>query len=495
MAVKDLREWIDILEAEGELHRVKAQVDWNLEIGGIAQKIFDGEGPALLFENIKDHKETRCTRLFTASMCAYRRIAMMMGLPRDTPVKELIKTFMQRTDQRVPVKRVKSGPCKQNIIKGKEVDLFQFPAPKWHPKDGGRAFNTYGGVITQDPETGWINVGLYRMMIHDKTTLGTLIVPTSHWGQHLAKYRKMGKPMPVAVVNGWDQALPVIGCTTLPQTSNDYEVVGGLRGRPVEVVKCETNDLEVPATAEIIVEGTVNPDPDSYRMEGPFGEYTGTYGGWPSKKPVLEVKCVTHRDNPIFQGTMEGFPINEDHRVASISTSAMNWKGLINAGVPGVTAVFNPPSSSGWTNTFVQIEKRYQGHARQVANALWGLGIAYYSSKHVMVVDTDIDIFDFNALNYALAYRVDAKRSIVIMEGCVGSPLDPIADPTKKDPMIHGGARWNRMLIDATIPFDWEPRPEWDGRRFPPSAYPPQEVMELVERRWKEYGFKAERKK
>src|SRR3972149_8079926 len=254
MAFKDLREWIEVLEAEGELKRVKAQVDWNLEIGGIVQKIFDTEGPSLLFENIKGHRDTACTRLFTASNSTYPRIALMMGLPKETPVRKLIETFMERIDRRIPPKRVKSGPCQENIMKGKDVNLLQFPAPKGHPEDGGRAFNTYGAVITKDPETKWINVGLYRMMVHDERNLGALILPSSHWGQHFAKYAKMNQPMPVAVVNGWDQALPVIGATSLPATTDDYEVGGGLRGKPVELVRCETVDLEVPASAEIVVE-------------------------------------------------------------------------------------------------------------------------------------------------------------------------------------------------------------------------------------------------
>ncbi|MBC7337535.1 MAG: UbiD family decarboxylase, partial [Clostridia bacterium] len=193
------------LEREGELCRVKAEVDWNLEIGGILQEVFDrGNGPALLFENIKDYKDTWCTQLFTASMSSYRRIALMLGVPKETPYPELIKIWRERAKKPIKPVIVDGGPVKENIIKGGEVDLLQFPTPYWHKLDGGRYFGTFHGVVTKDPDTGWCNVGMYRMMLHDRYTTGLAIPTGQHIWEHWRKWRKRGQNMPVAVVIGWD---------------------------------------------------------------------------------------------------------------------------------------------------------------------------------------------------------------------------------------------------------------------------------------------------
>ena len=165
MAYQDLREWANKLETEGELARVKAKVDWDLEVGGIVQETFDNKGPALLFENIKDHENTLGKKLFVGSLATYPRIALMMGLPKDTRPEELIKVYMERVKNPIKPVLVESGPVKENIVRGDKVDLLQFPAPKWQSRDGGRCIGTCDGVVTKDPETGWVNIGLYRRII------------------------------------------------------------------------------------------------------------------------------------------------------------------------------------------------------------------------------------------------------------------------------------------------------------------------------------------
>jgi len=490
MGYESLREWLEKLEETGELKRIKAEVDWNEEIGGIVHKVYEmkDKAPALLFENIKDYQNTHCKKLFTSSLSTYTRIALMLDLPQNTPVKEIIQTVRERVKNPLKPVPVKDGPCKQYIEKGDEVNVLQFPVPKWHARDGGRYINTCGGVITKHPHTGWVNVGIYRGMVVDNNTISWMLQMGKHWGHHYCEYKKMGKPMPVAVVYGWDPVLPFVAGVPYPAGINEYEIMGALRGKPVELIPCETVDLEVPATAEIVLEGFIPLEPESYRAEGPFGEFTGYYASLSSPKPVSKIICITHRREPIFQGTVVGVPPNEDSRCSSINMSAVVWEALDRMGIPGITDVFCPPSIGNGTNVRVQINKRYKGHAKQVAACIWST--ATHQFKNVLVVDDDVDIRDPDALEWAFAYRVDPKEDIVIFPGCPGTPLDPSSSLQDEESEAHGGgARWNRLLIDATKTWRWGPRKEWEGELFPPKVEVSLEIQRKVQNRWQEYGF------
>jgi len=485
MAFKDLREWIAKLESEGELARVKEKVDWDLEIGGITQKVFDEEGPALLFENIKGHEDTLCKKLFTASLSTYPRIALAMGLPKDTPARELIKILMERVREPVKPVLVEKGAVKENILEANDVDLFQFPAPRWHDLDGGRYIGTFDGVVTKDPETGWQNIGLYRRMIHDRNHTGIAIIHGQHVWMHWRKNRKLGnKTMPIAVVNGWDPVLPMVSCSSQPVGVCEYDIMGAIRQKPVELVKCETVDLEVPADAEIVFEGEVIIDFDQFRMEGPFGEYSGYYGSTANKKPVVRWNCITHRNDPMLQGTLEGVPINEDHRVESINFSALLWEHL-NSQMVGVTGV-NVHPSTGWANVIIQIDNSYIGQVQQAAFGIWALSIGAHVGKNIIVVDTDIDIFDLNKISWAIAYRVEPRRDIHMITGSIGS-TDPVKHPDERVGVTI--AEGTRMIVDATKYFGHNRTEKWFGQKFAPVCYPDDNTMELVNKRWKEYGI------
>lgn len=346
MAYHDLREWIQKLKKEGELAEVKTQVDWNLEIGGIVQESFDRGGPALLFGNIKDYQNTLCKKLFTGSLSTFSRIALMLGLPKETPYQELIKVWRERSKKPIKPVIVDRGPVKENIVKGDDVDLFQFPAPLWHKRDGGRYIGTYDGVVTKDTETGWLNVGLYRQMLHDRNNTGLSITVGQHIWRQWRQNKKAKGVMPVAVAIGWDPILPAVAGTPVPPQISEYDIMGALRQEPVQLVKCETSDLYVPATCEIVLEGEVSTDISTLRKEGPFGEYTGYYCSLPRKIPVFHVNCITFRNDPIYQGTLEGVPINEDHRVSSVNHSAVVWD-LLDERMVGVTGVNVDPSTGG----------------------------------------------------------------------------------------------------------------------------------------------------
>lgn len=305
MGFKDMRAWIDRLEAEGERKRITAQVDWDLEIAEVARRGLAQRGPAILFENIKDYRDTRCTKLFVNGIARRSRMAMMLGLPKDSPSADLFATVKKRFKEAIKPVSVKTGPVKENVLKGGDIDLFQFPVPKWHPLDGGRYIDTFCGVVTRDPESGELNVGLYRGMIKDKNKIAKLLIPHQHWGQAYRKYQERGEAMPVAIVYGWDESLGFVAGAMLSHPPYEYDIIGAIRQEPVELVKCETSDLEVPASAEIVVEGLISPDPADYEDEGPFGEWFGYYG-WNRKRPVVQVECITHRDEPILRGQVEG---------------------------------------------------------------------------------------------------------------------------------------------------------------------------------------------
>jgi len=278
----------------------------------------------------------------------------------------------------------------------------------------------------------------------------------------------------------------------VPTGVSEYEVMGAIRGEPVELVKCETVDLMVPASAEIVIEGTISTDPETFEMEGPFGEYTGYFGGDQGPKPRMKVTCITHRSNPIMRGTLEGtLPgyLNENSIMSSVQRAAIAWNVLQNSGLPGVTDVHCPPANNG-TTLIIQLHQTYRGQAKQAAAAIWGSNAAHVRYKHVWVVDEDIDIHDYAALDWAFAYRVNAAEDdIVFFPGSFGSMLDPSTRLEYRDTRIHGTGKWCRVLIDATVNLDYNPQAQYNGQRYPAMVVPAQEDWDLVEKRWKEYGF------
>ena len=493
MAFRDLRGWISKLEQEGELKRVTSLVDWDKEIGAITRKTFDIGGPALLFENIKDYQKGRCTRLFTGGLGAYSRVAYMLGLPKDTPMKEMVRATRERFASPIKPIEVSSGPVKENIVKGKDINMLDFPVPQWHRWDGGRYCDTTCGVVTRNPDTGIVNVGTYRGMVAAKDKIAKLMLATAHWAVNYNLYKARGEAMPVAIIYGWEPALNYVACTPVSPHVCEYDVMGGIRQAPVELVKCETSDLLVPASAEIVVEGTISPNPDDFMMEGPFGEYPGYFAGVKSPKPTVAIKCITHRNDPIFRGSLEGFGPghpNESKVMSHIACASIAYNIVKESGVPGVLDLTIMPASC-FTNAVIQIKKQYVGHAKQVAMALWGSNLPSWLIKNVVVVEEDIDIYDLEAIEWAIAYRVNpGSNDIVIIPGTPGNPLDPSVPAKERDVKKLGTGKWNRMIIDATQDWEFDPQEQYGGDRYPPVCFilPPEEEQ-LVLSRWKEYGI------
>jgi UbiD family decarboxylase len=494
--VRDLRDWISYLEAQGQLQRITAQVDWDEELGTLTRKVSGQAGPALLFENIKGYPKegSFCSRLFTNGMGSRQRVAMALGLLPESDDRTITYALKERYKRRVEPRKVESGPVKENIIRGQEIDLFKLPVPRWNVLDGGRYINTLSSVVTMDPDTGTMNIGTYRGMIGTKNTIPILCAASQHWGHHFAKYKAMGKEMPVAVVYGWDPTLLI--ASSAPLNHNDYseyDIVGSLRNEPVELVKCETSDLMVPASAEIVIEGKISADPSTFEMEGPFAEYVGYYGGQASPKPVIRVECITHRNDPIFRGGLEGGTPGqwaEPYYWMTHSKCAVVWNYLESIQMPNVLGVWSSPITRA-TNIRVQIRKIYRGHAKRVTHAVWGSHLMNYTGKMVVVVDEDIDVFDDEAVEWALAYRVNAEAGDVqIAHGCIGSMLDPSIPFESRDILKYGQGKWSPVFIDATIDWELEPQEQYGGERYPAWASVTSPGMDdLVKKRWSEYGL------
>jgi UbiD family decarboxylase len=496
VAFGDMRSWLKALEDAGEIHHVNGEVDWNIELGTIARMMQGpATGPSVMFNNIKDYNKpnSRCKKVFTGGLSSYRRIAMMLGLPPDTHPRELVKLGRTILSGSIPPKIVDSGPCKENIITGDAVDLYEFPAPYWNRLDGGRYLMTYGGCVTKDPENGIMNVGVYRCMIHDKTHIPILMWRAQHIGHHVTAWENGGaSEVPIAVAIGVEPALEFCAGGPVPKGVCEYDVAGAIRGAPIELVKCETNDLYVPATAEIVIEGMLQIDPAKYLPEGPFAEFTGYIAGDPAPKPPIRVTAITHRNDPILRGTIEGAlpgSYSENTTTSSIMRASTAWNVLDRSGVPGITDVWCPPVQAG-VNIVIQMRQSYRNQAKQAAHALWGSSAAHVRYKHVTVVDDDIDIHDYAAVDWAIAYRVNAgENDILIHPSTFGLGLDPSVRKRDRNPALFGTGKWNRLLIDATMNLDYDPDPDFGGARFPPTVMPAKEDIDAVKARWTELGL------
>jgi phenylphosphate carboxylase beta subunit len=467
--MKDVRDYIAACEKEGELQRIKTEVDWNLELSHIAKLNEEKKGPALLFEKVKDYTSP----VLTSTCTTTQRLAIIMGMPKNTSLVEIMRAWVKKAETKIPPKIVSTGPCKENKMTGGEVDLFKFPVPKFFPRDGGRFFGTAHFVVTKDPDSQWINLGTYRLQLLEKNILGTQFIKGKHADIMLKKYQALKKPMPVAVVVGCDPLLFVLGAARVSAFDSEYDLAGSIRNEPIDVVPCETNDLLVPATAEIVVEGEV--DADKTLPEGPFGEYTGYYSGvGTDQRNFIKVNCVTFRNNPVFMATTVGRAVTDTHMTMALSYGATLWQQLVAMKIPGIKAVYCPPEGSGRFLAIISLKQMYPGHTDQVLTAAISTEMGAYGLKTVIAVDEDIDPWDISRVMYALSFRFQPNRCQIIKRGR-STPLDPSLPIGQRD--ITG-----RLLMDATIPFDWKEKPI-------PIALDP-EMVQKVQAKWSELGFK-----
>lgn len=521
MAYNDLRDWIAALDRAGELKRIRTETDPILEITEIADrasKMTDSRwgagGPALLFENIKGHQGAQ---VLINQFGSARRMNMALGVDSLDEVASRLRHFMDVKSpegfieklKMLPMladmgkffpKTVASGPCKE-VIKRENFSLLDFPILQCWPKDGGR-FVTLPCVITRDPRTGKRNVGMYRMQIYDERTTGMHwqrqkvaaehyrermraasvaqepalaraaavdVMARSSGSARLAEGNRPAGKMDVAVAIGTDPALTFAAIVPAPPDVEEFLIAGFLRNKPIELVKCETVDLEVPANSEIVLEGYVNLD--ELRTEGPFGDHTGFYS-LEDEYPVFHVTCITHRKNPVYSSTIVGKPPMEDAYMGKaverifLPLMKLTLSEIVDVNLP-IAGVFH-------NLMIVSIKKSYPGHARKVMSGIWALGQAMFT-KCVVVVDEDVDVQDTTGVVWKVLNNIDPERDIQFTLG----PVDSL-DHSSRLPDFG-----SKMGIDATRKWP----SEGFTRPWPDEVTMSAEVKAIVDRKWKELGI------
>lgn len=469
----DLRDYISICEKAGQLKRIKVEVDWDLELSHISKMNEEKAGPALLFENVKGYKSPVLTGAFGTT----ERLAVILGKSPDMSMVQLTKEWVNLAVKEViPAKEQKDGPIFENILDGDKADILTFPSPRFFELDGGRYFGTAVFLVIQDPETGDINLGTYRMGILDNKTIGVQILKGKKGDRIMNKYGKKGKKMPACAIIGGDPLHIFASVATVAKAKSGYDVVGSLRGEPVDIVKGQLTGLPIPAAAEIVIEGEI--DPENLRNEGPFGEYTGYYTEElikPIPKPALDIKRIYYRNNPILWETSVGRPVGDQHILYAFVRNASLWTDLARMQIPGIKSVYTLPEASGRFWVVVSVQQMYPGHADQVGAAVIASNTGTYGVKGVIIVDDDIEADDIPRVLWALGTRYNPGRGTQIINRGRSTPLDPAlgADENK---FIA-----SRIIMDATIPFDWKIKPT--------EIKLTDSMVEKVKARWKEYGL------
>ena len=428
MPFNDLREFIAYLESEGELIRTQKSVDVKYEISAYIRKTSDVQGPALLFDNVKGFEMPVLGGIFSTRKRAF--------LALETSNEDYVNKFQHALDHLVAPKLVSHAPCKEVVYKGKDVDLNKLPVPIFSEKDPA-PFITLGLCISRDPKGGK-NTSIYRLQLKGRNRLGIM---AQHLVRQLMDAESIGKGLPIAIAIGTDPVLPLATQWMAPYGTDELALAGSLRGAPVEVVKAETVDLEVPATAEIVIEGMVLPN--VREEEGPFGEVSGYYT--PSNpKPVIEVSAITHRKNPIYQAALTGMPTTENHILKQLPLEA-TYYWQFKKEFPGVTAVHFPAAGTVGMTCVIAMKQAYECEARNLIAAMIGTR----RNKITVVVDDDVDITDMEKVWWAIATRTQADEDVIVFPRVVATAMDPSVRKLRVG---------SSLGIDATVPF---------GERFP----------------------------
>jgi len=474
MAFKDLRDFLARLEKEGELTRFEEQVDWNLEAGAITRRSLETGLPAPFFDNVKDYPKGY--RLVSCVLANLKRIAIAMEMKPDTPMRELIEEYLRRQKKPIKPVTVKTGACKENVLSGEKIDLLKFPVPFIHDGDGGRYLGTWHLTVTRDLDSDWQNWGMYRHMLHDKSSFGVLAPPPKHLGT-MANQKYGTKPMPVAVVLGTEPISTFCAATPVPYGVSEVDVAGGLRGEPLELVKCETSELMVPAHAEIVIEGEMTPG--DVRDEGPFGEYTGYRSGAASPKPVIRVKAITHRTNPIFSFSCPGVPLDDSAAVFSVNKSAQFLDELRSKGLPvtGAYLIIEGASHA----IAVSVKNAYYGIAGEVAHVIWSARHGLLTPS-VIVVEDDVDPCNLQQVFHALMTKCHPGRGINKIDHATAWPLIPWLSEYEREHRM--GAR---VYYDCTWPVDWK-KEDLPVRQSFTECYP-EAIQQLALKKWRSHGF------
>ncbi|MGE0081842.1 MAG: 4-hydroxy-3-polyprenylbenzoate decarboxylase [Thiohalomonadaceae bacterium] len=464
MKYKDLRDFLDKLEAMGELKRIRAEVDPHLEMTEISDRVLRAGGPALLFENPKGFDVPVLTNLFGTP----QRVALGMGEDSVDALREVGKTLaflkepeppkgMKDAWEKLPVfkqvlnmapKTVNAPPCQEVILEGDEVDLSKLPIQTCWPGDAGPLI-TWGLTVTRGPHKERQNLGIYRQQVIGRNKV--IMRWLSHRGGALDfrefQQQHPGKPFPVAVAIGADPATILGAVTPVPDTLSEYAFAGLLRGSKTEVTKCIGNDLQVPASAEFVFEGHIYPD--EFADEGPFGDHTGYYNEV-DRFPVFTIERITHRKQPIYQSTYTGRPPDEP-AVLGVALNEV-FVPILQKQFPEIVDFYLPPEGCSYRMAVVSIKKQYPGHAKRVMLGVWSFLRQFMYTKFVIVTDDDVNVRDWQDVIWAITTRMDPARDTVLIEN---TPIDYLdfASPVS--------GLGSKMGLDATNKWPGETQREW----------------------------------
>jgi 4-hydroxy-3-polyprenylbenzoate decarboxylase len=462
----DLRDFLSRVDRAGELLRIPG-VHWNLEMGTLAEILNQRnptDSPAALFERIPEYPAA--WRVLSGATNSMRRLAITMGFPVPSHPLDVVRAYRDRmkTHRPVPPRVVRGGPVLENVLRDGAVDVLKFPVPLLHELDGGRYIGTDDLVIMRDPDENWVNCGTYRVMVHDATRVGVWMSPGKHGRQIREKYFKQGKPCPVLVSCGHDPLLFLAGGNELRFGVSEYDYAGGHRGAPFDVIESELYGLPMPAHAEIVLEGEMHPG--EVAPEGPFGEFTGYYAGGQTEQPVIRVRRVYHRADPILTMATPMRPPSDFSYSKCVMKAGMIWDEVERAGLSGVRGVWCHEAGGARMFNVIAIKQSYAGHAKQAGLLAASCQSGSYLGRFVVVVDEDIDPTDMFDVMWAICTRCDPAQDIDIIRRMWSGPLDP---------RIPRGTTWNsRAVIDACRPF------EMLGE-FPPVARSSPELRRRIE--------------
>lgn len=420
MGFKDLRGFIQRIDRLGELRRVRG-ADCNLEIGAITEIAAGSPAcPALLFE---EPRGCLTGRVITNLLHTETRLALAIGESPEVKGIQLVRKMRQILASLAsgPHPRdLEAGPVLAHRVKGKKLNLLEFPAVKWHEHDGGPYF-TGGMVVTRDSDGGYINLGIYRLQIQDARTLSLHIEPGKHGDLITRKYWSRGESCPLAISLGHVPALFIAATMSVPWGMSEYQVAGLLNGGPVDVVKAPLTGLPVPASAEVVLEGEAPPPSVESRVEGPWGEATGYYASAPESKAVVRVRSISYRDEPIVHGAPPLKPFKGMKHFPVSTRTVTLWNDLENCSIPAIQGV--------WEHTLgmivISLQQKYAGHARQALLIAAG-SRSTAGARFITVVDDDMDPTSINEVIWAMTSRCDPERDIeVICEGWTGA-IDPL---------------------------------------------------------------------
>lgn len=463
----DLREHFSNLEKMGLLHHVKVEVDKDWELSCVARQIWlqlpEHRRYALMFDKVKGFNIPVAVGAIAASRIIY---AAGLGTTPDKIIRRWVKALSSPIEPSI----VKDGPVRENVVVEEEVDLAKFPIPVWTPTKDAGPYLTAPYIVTKDPDSDCLNVATMRNQVIGKNKTAVNIILGQHTGNIFAKYKEAKKPMPAAITLG---AEPVVGMTStakVPEGVSEYSVAGGLKDSPLELIKCETSDLLVPANAEIVMEGEISTDENA--MEGPFGENRG-YMSRARNNPVFKIKRINHRNNPIYLSFISQMPPSESMTIQGTAMEALVYKLLAvdlgfairDVAIRGETSLMQLALS---------FKKRNPGQAYRILLAAMSLSPNY--NKTAIAVDEDVDVRNWLEVERAVQLRARPDKDYLIVPNMLSSPNDPSNAPPEAS--LEQKTTGSKLFIDATK--------KW---HYPDTSLPPQEMLDRVKARWNTYGL------